>query len=742
MDQSSDNRSTVLATGTEIGGYRVESVLGRGGMGVVYEATQLSLSRTVALKLLAGDLAEDGAFRDRFRREARLQAAIEHPHIVSVYEAGEFDGGLFIAMRLVRGTDLKRLVRSGELAPDRAVGILLAVADALDTAHESGLIHRDVKPQNILVGGRDHAYLADFGLTKGASDTGYTRTGQLMGTLDYVSPEQIGGGDAGRPSDIYALAAVAFECLCGRAPFARPTEAAVLYAHMAEPPPSASAERPGLPAAVDSVLARGLAKAPAERHESAMQLVRELRDALAGATIAAPAPVPLPPPPEADATDVRDAPGSPTVADRRRPGAAPPQPVARRRRLRRRSPEPSAPPVAAQPDAAGPIAPAAPQTAPERDATEQLAAPAPSPADAPTDRVGPPAPPPADAPTQRVARAREPFAPAPDPDPAPAAPRGSAPTVAAPRPRRRAVAGGAAAVGAALVLAGGYALGGTGGDDPAAPAAPTPARAVAAQDLAVDVPGTWRDLDDPPDVPGLSLVRSAAVAPPSGPGGVTFGFVDGTGPSLLPGSFTDALGSVPEPDATVRLGDLEAYRYDALTAAGADAPVRLYATPATSGVAAVACTGGLPAARCDEIAATLRADPGLTPLPLGPRAAYGKPAGSALTRLAKQRRAAQRALGRADTRRAQASAAGRVAAAYAQAAKALDAIEPGPLERDAHVTLVRSLREAAAAYRATGAAARAGQRRRYDRLRPGARRADAAARSAVGALDDLGYRVA
>ncbi len=387
MDLTGENRATLLATGTEIGGYRVESVLGRGGMGVVYEAMQLSLSRTVALKLLAGDLAEDGGFRDRFRREARLQAAIEHDHIVSVYEAGEFDGGLFIAMRLVRGTDLKRLVRSGELTPERAIPILLSVADALDTAHESGLIHRDVKPQNILVGRRDHAYLADFGLTKGASDTGYTRTGQLMGTLDYVSPEQIGGGDAGRASDIYALAAVAFECLCGRAPFARPTEAAVLYAHMAEPPPAASAERPELPGAVDAVLARGLAKAPAERQATAVELVGELRDALAGAAVPAPAPVPLPPPPEADATEVRDAPGSPTIADRRRPGAAPPEPAARRGRLRRRAGRP-APPAE---EAAEPVAlPPAPET------TERIVRPpAPEPAveaTEPIERTPPPEP--------------------------------------------------------------------------------------------------------------------------------------------------------------------------------------------------------------------------------------------------------------------------------------------------------------------------------------------------------------
>ena len=171
----------MLTTGTEVGGYRIEGVLGRGGMGVVYEAIQLSLSRTIALKVLASDLSHDDAFRERFRREARTQAIIEHAHIVPVYEAGEIHEGLYIAMRLIRGSNLKQLIHAGDLDAERALKILLAIGDALDSAHESELIHRDIKPQNILVGRRDHAFLADFGLTKGKSDTGYTKTGQLDG---------------------------------------------------------------------------------------------------------------------------------------------------------------------------------------------------------------------------------------------------------------------------------------------------------------------------------------------------------------------------------------------------------------------------------------------------------------------------------------------------------------------------------------------------------------------------------
>jgi len=177
-----------LEKGTTFAGYRIEGVLGQGGMGVVYEATQLSLNRTVALKLLATNLGEDDAFRERFRREGLLQAAIEHPNIVTVYEAGESDHGLFMAMRLVRGPNLKDMVLARELDAGRSLRVLRPIAAALDTAHEAGLIHRDIKPQNILVGGRDHAYLADFGLTKAAGEKGLTKTGQFVGTHDYISP--------------------------------------------------------------------------------------------------------------------------------------------------------------------------------------------------------------------------------------------------------------------------------------------------------------------------------------------------------------------------------------------------------------------------------------------------------------------------------------------------------------------------------------------------------------------------
>ena len=270
----------MLRTGQELAGYRVEEQLASGGMGVLYRATQLSLGRTVALKVLAPHLSADPEFGERFRREAALQARLEHPNIVTVYETGESEEGLFLAMQFVEGTDLKRLIETGELSPDRALRLLEQVASALDTAHEAGLVHRDVKPQNVLVDGRDRAYLADFGLTKSSGSRGITRTGAYLGSLDYVSPEQVRGDAVTSASDRYAFAAMLYEALAGEVPFGRDTEAALLFAHVSEPPPRLSERRPDLPPTLDDVVARGLAKDPAGRYATATQLVRDAQAAL------------------------------------------------------------------------------------------------------------------------------------------------------------------------------------------------------------------------------------------------------------------------------------------------------------------------------------------------------------------------------------------------------------------------------------------------------------------------------
>ena len=269
-----------MKPGDQLAGYRIESVLGAGGMGVVYEATQLSLNRKVALKLLPAHLRDDAVFRERFRREGEIQAAIDHPNIVTVHEAGETAEGLYLVMRLVRGATLKDLISAGEMSTARAVRLLTPVADALDTAHAAGLTHRDIKPQNILVGAGDHPYLADFGLTRSATDAGLTRTGQFVGTIDYVSPEQIRGEQATAASDIYALTAVLYESLCGVVPYPQPSDHAVLFSHLSDPPPRVTDRRPELPAELDDVVARGLAKDPGERQTSGSELVEQAERAI------------------------------------------------------------------------------------------------------------------------------------------------------------------------------------------------------------------------------------------------------------------------------------------------------------------------------------------------------------------------------------------------------------------------------------------------------------------------------
>ena len=254
-----------IAAGDVVAGYEVGEPVGRGGMGEVFRAIDVRLDRPVALKLLVEQLSGDEGFRERLLRESRLAASLDHPNVVPIYEAGEADGRLFIAMRYVAGTDLKSLLRrEGPLEPERAVAIASQVAEALDAAHRKGLVHRDVKPSNVLLdqeGGREHVYLADFGLTQSVSDTGPT-DGQLMGTVDYVAPEQIRGDRVDGRADVYALGCLLFETLTGTLPFSGGSDVAVVYAHLEEDPPRASERRPGLPQAVDAVFARGWPRIP------------------------------------------------------------------------------------------------------------------------------------------------------------------------------------------------------------------------------------------------------------------------------------------------------------------------------------------------------------------------------------------------------------------------------------------------------------------------------------------------
>jgi predicted Ser/Thr protein kinase len=347
-----------LGGGGRFAGYVVEGVAGRGGMGVVYRARQLRPSRVVGLKVISPELAGDGAFRERFTRESEVAASIEHSNVIPVYEVGEDGGRLFIAMRFVAGTDLAKVIATGgRVEPRRAVGILAQLTSALDAAHARGLVHRDVKPANVLIareGDGDHVYLTDFGLARFAVDGGLTRTGTFVGTIDFAAPEQFQGRRVDARTDVYAAGCVLFTMLTGRVPFPREDDAAVMWAHVSSPPPSVGEVMPGLPNEFDAVVARAMAKDPDQRYPSAGDLGR---DALAAAERqraslsersvatgkAAPAGAPAAPA------------GAPTA-----PAGAPTAPAG----------APTAPSTA---PAAPAIAPAAPGTAPAAPGTAQAA---------------------------------------------------------------------------------------------------------------------------------------------------------------------------------------------------------------------------------------------------------------------------------------------------------------------------------------------------------------------------------
>jgi serine/threonine protein kinase len=336
----------------QIASYEMVEELGRGGMAVVYRARDVRLGRWVALKVLGEDLARDEAFRRRFIRESRAAAAVDHPNIIPIFDAGEADGMLFIAMRYVGGQDVHSLLnRTGPLPSARATGIVTQVASALDAAHASGLVHRDVKPANMLLdgvagdGSDDHVYLSDFGISKTSqATTNLTLTGQVLGTLNYLAPEQIEGRGVDGRADAYSLACAAFEMLAGEPPFRREQSLAVMWAQLSAPPPPLTSMRRDLPAAVDQVMARGLAKPPEDRYPSCRAFAAALQEAcgVSAGELAAPALAAqsLAPPP----------PGGPDSAPTD-PGGS-----------RRPDPGPAAPPAAArgQGTPAGPAVPVSP----------------------------------------------------------------------------------------------------------------------------------------------------------------------------------------------------------------------------------------------------------------------------------------------------------------------------------------------------------------------------------------------
>jgi hypothetical protein len=286
-------RGIELSDGDEFAGYRVERRLGRGGMGILYLAVEPGLERRVALKLIAPEAASDAVFARRFAEESRIAASIEHPNVVPIYAAGEEAGVPFIAMRYVAGADLaRRLVREGRLSPQVAADLIAQIGNGLDAIHAAGLIHRDVKPANVLLSGDDggdHAYITDFGVARNvATESGLTQTGRFVGTLDYVAPEQISGGAIDARVDVYALGCLLFKLLTGEVPFPKDGDAARLFAHLNDPPPAPSLYVPEVSMALDDVVIRAMSKDPDDRYPSAGDLGRAARAALRGERPASP----------------------------------------------------------------------------------------------------------------------------------------------------------------------------------------------------------------------------------------------------------------------------------------------------------------------------------------------------------------------------------------------------------------------------------------------------------------------
>ena len=410
--------------GSQIAYYELAEEIGRGGMAVVYRARDARLDRWVALKVLSAEFARDEAFRQRFIRESRTAAAVDHPNIIPIFDAGEADGVLFIAMRYVAGQDVHSLLhRAGPLPAARALGIITQVAAALDAAHACGLVHRDVKPANMLLGGTaehgtgDHVYLSDFGISKAVHATSsLTLTGQVLGTLNYLAPEQVEGRTVDGRADGYALACAAFEMLAGSPPFRRDENLAVMWAQVSAPPPPLTEQRPDLPPAVNRVMARALAKSPDARYQTCLAFAAALQEACRTTETATPnGTVPA-------GASRRGAP--PTMADVPAP--------------RGEAPVPAAAPASHEAAAAGGAAGGATLGAAAAAAAAAGAAAAPAAADPAARRDPGPAPRhpgrrpaarrgPRPGPPPRAARRHRPAVgrPAPSPRPAPAAPAGS-----------------------------------------------------------------------------------------------------------------------------------------------------------------------------------------------------------------------------------------------------------------------------------------------------------------------------
>lgn len=643
----------------------------------MYEATQLYLNRKVALKLIAPEMGADRTVKERFRREGLHQAAIEHPHIVTVHEAGETEHGLYFAMRLVRGPTLKAMIVARQLDAGRTVRILSQVADALDTAHDQGLIHRDVKPQNILVGDRDHAYLADFGLTKAPGDQSITKSGGFMGTLDYVAPEQIRGEPTTPRTDVYALAGVLYECLTGAVPYPMDSDPAILWAHMALAPPRVSEQRPDLPAALDEVITRAMAKQPGSRFAAAGELLRRAEEA-------------LPRPSTAWLSDAASAMHDPAVA-------APPQ-------------------------AGHPLSMARPASKVEDARVEEGAA---------TTVEGALADGPAVADREAHSESRSTIA-------APVAP-GTSFLPRWPRSRPRPTLAITAAVFAGALAIGGYHAGGLGVDaNPAAEAVVAGPLRLTAPDgwggtaSVPEVPGLQlsQAAGASPDGRSGGPALLAGLADGTGPTLLPARLL-----ARLPRApSTDDVVALGELEA-YRYRGLRPRGLDRPLTLYVLPTEKRVAT-----VACLGSQDAAHAAACEQAAGTLELD-GVRGLQPGPRRAYAKPLNAVTERLARRRDLGRERLRRAPTPSEQARAARALARDFRLAASSLKKVPAGPAERRSHEALRDSVKGAQRAYSRLASAVRRESRADFSGAAASVRRHESRIERDLAALGRLGYSV-
>jgi serine/threonine protein kinase len=727
----------VLENGVLVEGYRIDRLIGEGGMGVVYECTQLSLDRKVALKLLTADLSADAGFRERFRHEARIQGAMDHPNIVTVHEAGESEYGLFIAMELIRGATLKDLIVGRELDAGRTLRILSQVADALDSAHEAGLIHRDIKPHNILVraGRRDHAFLADFGVTKVRGGTNLTKTGHFVGTVDYMAPEQIRGEPATRETDIYALGTVLYECLSGVVPFPKDSDVAVMYAHLADPPPTITSERPELPPQLDAVISTAMAKSPSDRYSSAMRMMEAFEGALGAdgqAAVSIPGPVGGP-----EEIGLREDQPE-TAASATSPDAT------------RMAPTP-APPTASPPTEVS----AAPPGTPPAEVLE-----------GPPTKEQPTPPPPTPSHETEVSAAPPLAATAASATPPAAAALGSATVAGGPPAAAAATAAGAEpavpaaaapaegkgfpwvwVVAAALIIAlaaGGYFVGHAGGKKSSSSEG-----AISVQNATVDRPSGWKEISAP-KIPNLPLKQAVAMSPGAS-SGMVMGLANLTYPWLLPTSVighevAHAKTAYNSRPYIVKIGPLQAWRTAGASFSSSGKPLYtfIYFPQGKSATTMAVCyskTGSVSQLLNCEKAASGITISGAKLYDLLPSKTYASGLDSALSALAKTKNAPYQTLKSAKTPAAQAKAARQIATAYSVVASDVKKLKPTPYAQPQNQKIYNAMVTAGGAWRTLASAAAAKSSSRYAAASKKVSSAEAQLSSAISELKNLGYSV-